>query len=120
MRGSYRPTCGASDANVSERGGDDRLAICIGLLFVVSLQLRGHMVVLIILGIVGHTGSKTHRTILLNCGARTIYSWSVPTWHAAATGAWYARAENVPCNEGAFGVRLRIDLTHCYQLLHCD
>ena len=57
MRGSYRPTCGACDANVSERGGDDRLAICIGLLFVVSLQLRGHVVMLIILGIVGHTSS---------------------------------------------------------------
>ena len=60
------------------------MAIGIRLLLVVGLELAGHMVVLVVLGIAAHPRAQTHRSVLLNGGSRTIDSGAVTAGDAPA------------------------------------
>ena len=78
------------------------MTIGIRLLLVVGLELAGHMMVLVVLGIAAHPRAQTHRSVLLNCGARTIDSGAVTARNAPSCPD--TLREDIACDQCTFTV----------------
>ena len=118
MRGGDRAAARANGGDVGKRGRHDGLAVGIGLLLVVGLELAGQMMVLIVLGIAAHPRAQTHRPVLLNGRSRAVNSGAVAAGDAASRSS--ALSQDIAGNQGTFTVRLTGNLANCNQLLHSD